>query len=874
MLIPINLKENSKNVSFLISKRNEYIKEKIPILNIWAWNYLYSKGIDKASLKWRFENVPIDLELTKDFDNLSNSKGIFKKINYFKTYEELYGKYKYNYAGIPAKLNEYKNDILSRELSAKVTSTTFDYNVTNFFQKIILNNYLGDNNFKHYLEKIVDDVLIKNKSYLRIESFNLLRNVRVWDNVDYKSKEKWDYEWSQVNKLPYKRGVFLEYINPECVFPEPNTKNPTDYFIGVPYTLNELLLNYPELIKIKDSLYPENLFPYKVAEDIEFIYHNYHHLKYKFVVANNTLFNENTSWLNKLWNSELDILKILNKPNYYWIWFYYHIASNPVDDTSGDYCCVFINNYELYSAPIPEADKSIPLIMFEMNNSNNYYGESMVSKIIPIQDYINDLENIKRTQVGWLTTTNLAINKNLIEDGDFMLDRHKINIINLKTEEEVESDIIGIYPQQKVLSVGNVIQNISIGNPQAINLCNIEIATSLNEIDSIYPKPLYKIQLQPAENQIKSSYSPVLPINTLLNKINLSLSFGAEKYIKEVIGYIRYLNNIIKLENNNKQEKTKKILQAIGLDNLQIIVAKNYKEKREIQDKKIIEIFTEFSNQRIEQQRQLAIQQGIIKNPEKEIKKLIPEDIEKEARKKIESLRAEFSKYDQTTYFIFEDLMMLGTEDINLKISIGKTKEEIIKDNIDFVTLANNMGLSYSIDTNKVLAEIANLYNINLEFLLTNPPDLITQNLARNIRANMLLYPDSTITQLLIEKFAGLNREDIVFNPNNSATSEWTYKIEKTKQNTLETTEETTKTQTKAKLILNQEALQNKLINDINNVSKETLAKKQTENYIPAPKPKIKADISTMEFKNKVPIIGDKEPDLETKRFSNDSGDN
>lgn len=865
MLITLNIKENTKNVTFLRQKLNDYIKAKLPILHIWAWNYLYYKGIDRAALKWRFETVPIPAELLQETDDLSNPTGRYLKLDYFyKTYEDLYGKYKYNYSGIPTKVNEYKNDILSREITAKVTSTTFDYNVTNFFQKVLINNFLGDQNFKDYLERIVEDLLLKNKAYLKIESFNLLRKVRLWTKIDYREKDKWNYIWGEKQKLPYKRGVFLDYVDPECVFPEPETKKPTDYFIGIPYTLNQLLFDYPDLIKIKDYLYPEQLFPYKKGEEIEFIYHNYNSLNFNFIVPNNQLFADKNSWLNKVWSLDFELSKMIDRPQYYWLWFYYHIASNPIEDTSGDYCCVFINNYELYSAPIPETDKTVPIVTFEMNSSSDYYGSSLVSNLRPLQDYINDLENIKRTQVAWLSTTNLAVNKSLLEDSDFVLDRHKINVLNIKTQEEEETEILEMKAQPKILSVGNVIQNVFLGNPQVINLVNVEVPILLNEMDNLYPKPLYRIQLQPAENQTKTSYSPVVPINNLIVKISHALSMAGEKYIKEIIGFIRFLNNTIKLENNNKQEKTKKILQAIGLDNLQIIVAKDEQEKREIQDRRLIEIFTEFTNQRIEQQRIFAIEQGLIKDTKQEFKKLKPEDIEKEAREKIVSLRAEFSKYDQTTYFVFEDLMMLGTEDIGLKVSIGKTKQEIIRDNIDFINLANNIGLSYSIDSNKILAEIANLYGINLEFLVTNPPDLATQTLARNFRANMLLYPDSTITQLLVQKFAGIAKDSMVFDPNNSSVQEWTYKIEKTKQNTLETTEETAKAQTKARV------LQNKLINELNNVNPETVAKNQVENYIPAPKPIIESKTSVPEFKNKVPIKGEKEPNLETKRTSND----
>lgn len=830
MLFKIDPKAKHENVKQLRAKLTKFISAKMPIIQRWAWNELYMQGIDRKALEWRFNRIP-SREMVDYVDEAGKKTGEKGPRDYY-TLEEIKGTYSYNMRGVPTKVTEYLEDGCSREINVDVNSTSLLPTHVNFCQKVLQEGMINDTEWLSSVRKKKRDILVKGKAFDSVESFDLTRKVRTWKELG--DKAVGGFVWDEAAELPYKRGVFVEYIDPEWVFPEPGTLNPTEFFVGKPYTYSEFILNFPDLYdkavpgmtdmmniaryKKTDMIYPETLFPYQIDKPISALYHNWREIDN----PTQTLFCHGQAgipWLNDIWNLDSKGFSLMEKTGYdhkIWVWKYYHLAHNPIPEkdkngkekrnTSGDFCCIFVNDWQLYAGPILEADKNAPLVAYSFKEDRlDYWNKSMVDELRPIQDNINDMENVKRTSLDNLSTTNLAVNKKLIES-DIVLDRHMINIVNIETEQDKEDQMS--LQQQGPLNVGNVIQNMQLGNPAAVSLSKTEIIDKLGEMDELYPKPIYKIQLLPAQAQIQTHYSSNPIINNLNKNFNDSQSKVGEKFLKETLGFIRYVNVQLGEELNQKAKKKgeregKEILRAVGLAGLPIIVAKDFKQMKQISLEKKIDQFIEYKNQMDEEQRQTqqqSLQAETGQNVEiPELPKLTKKQVMAN-KELVKSIEAEVP--DDNVYFVFEDLIMQGTDDLQVKISFDKTRQELVQETQEFITIMANLG-TY-IDNSVMAEKLALLFNQNLKVLDTNPPDQLTQTLLRNFRINSNLYPEGSMVQKIYQKFAGLTEEETKFNPNNPALMDWVTKTVTAHQLGLESAEETSKVTTKAKAAFEQ----------------------------------------------------------------------
>jgi len=240
MLFKIDPKYNTEEVRDLMSKRTYFIGDKLPTLRRWTINKLYNEGISIEALEWRYKNIPVDKMVDDLKDGVPTGEKILKKI--YTTKEKEFGKYRYNKQGIPTKVGEYITDISSRDIAHNVTSIVLGKEEKDFINKVLQVGLLSDSQLESDLRKLIEDITVLGTGMMTSENFDLIREVLSWTGL-----KDGKYKWSKKDSLPYKRGVYTRYIDPETVFPEPDTETPTEMFVGKPYTYGELILNYPEL---------------------------------------------------------------------------------------------------------------------------------------------------------------------------------------------------------------------------------------------------------------------------------------------------------------------------------------------------------------------------------------------------------------------------------------------------------------------------------------------------------------------------------------------------------------------------------------------------------------------------------------------------
>jgi len=466
-------------------------------------------------------------------------------------------------------------------------------------------------------------------------------------------------------------------------------------------------------------------------------------------------------WIDKLTNvdTNLDQYKEISSDNKYWVWTYYNLAYDPSDDNSGDHMCIFMDNWQLYSGPIINADKEIPIVNFKFSSTRDYWSKSMVDDLRSVQDTLNRIDNIKRTTLEFASTSNLATNKNVIS-GDFSLSPHKVNVLEVDTQEESSIEALsGGYG--KNLSVANVIQPLRIGNIEAIEANQAEIQNLLMEMDGLYPKPTYKTQGLAEGQQTNTLYSPNVEINNMIQRFTHNLSTVAEKHIKETIHSIKYMTF-----------KDSKFKDGINLYGHLVKVVETKEEKLMSQAKKVVPAY----NSQIEQENQQA-QQASIQNPQQEVQKQEPIDpkniksvddavqmIAKAAQKKI---------VDATVYFIYQDMVLLGYNDLQVTLSFDKTKDQLVADTMAFIEAMKAAGVF--VDASSLGERLSVLYGQDSKMIASQAPDPILQSLINSggLRVNSLLYPSDGATESIISKFLQIDEKEFQWNPQDYNMAKW-----------------------------------------------------------------------------------------------------
>jgi len=758
----------TKPIQDLTRKLEYFIEAKMPTINKWIKNDLYLYGIDNYAFEWAFSKTE-DAGIVKTEVN-----GIEEQIAIRKTKEEIYGRYRYNNKGIPSKVKDYIDDIVAREQVADIKSILLSPNDKTILTRILQEGFINDIDWKTNIKSLlIRDLLSKGDFFVGINSYNQTRNVRNWNKLD----KEGNYIWDVAEEMDYKNGCFIEYLDPELVFPEPNTDNPQEFFIAKPYSYSEFIREFPDLEKnvVKNSnekgtlnntpydnksIYPEDKFPYKITDKMIDIYQN----RYKAEE-----FRNNIHWFNSVFNGSnyshlYDDRKI-------WVWTYYNLNYNPNDNNIGDTCFQFVNYWQLYSGAIPTADKDVPFIRGSFKkNKGTYWSSSMVDELKPIQDEINEIENVKKANMGMLMTTNLAVNSKLI-NSNIVLDRRRVNVIDLKNEDD--------SPLNSAISVQQALQPLQLGSVNALESADRDILDLLSQMDTLYPKPISAVQLQPEQNIKDSNFSPVLRVNTIIHQINSYLSHIGSKFIKETIGNFRYFN-----------ARNKKPLH-LSFSVLPVKVVKDEEEKSIEQAKEMLIIY----NNIIQQQQDPN-------NPQQLIDPATIKTVELANETKIMIQQAGVPITINNTYIVSDNLLKYGSSGMDLTISLEKSRAEVIKDTQEFITVVNNIG-GVTIDPSKLVKQLAILYSQNLDMLITNPPDPVVQSILGkgNFRIVSQDYLGEGAAATIRKKILGI--DPVPFNPDNEKYQEYVYKTTTTVALADQSAENQTKLDIIAKQLLN-----------------------------------------------------------------------
>lgn len=804
MLFKPQPKYDTKAIKHLREKRDRFVADKLSTQRNWTENELYAAGISRDSLQWKYRNYKAE-----EVVELQTEDGpINEKRTRVWTQEQRYGKYRYVKRGIPAKVKDYINDISTRDLVADIKTFSQDTDHVTLVKAIVDKGILCDDDAREVKKKVVEDLLVKGNAFLTAEAYDLTRKVKTWN----KKTDDGSYDWSdEREEIDYKRGVFVRNIDPDLVFPEPGACKPTEWFIAEPYSYGELILEYPDLEKKvrkpdevedtsngdkepkKPKIGPNSYFPYKMGEKIKRIYRQGDAKHSEIDLTGG--WDIGTSWYDKAMCTDINsyddrshgtmmdeassMYHKMNNENVYWVWKYYNIAYNPNDSESGDYCCVFIEDWQLYSGPIQEADKKEPIVHLKLHETDDYWSHSMVDELKDIQDQMNAHENIKRVNIEYLSSTNFATNKTFI-DGSIDINPYDINVQHLEEEDSIDA--------QGAFNVNYSLQRMNLGSADAVNLGVSEIQNLLLEMDYLYPTVPSKLQYQGEAAQEKTSYSPVLAIDDIIEEIGYGYGELAEKFVKETAHSIKYLvgeGKTVPLLNKQvivvDEDEDKLIEIAESIRQAQLIRAEQEQKEYEKLRQEAIQLQSQASQTPQQQPQQSAIQQTpnvtqapqgqpaapqVPQAPEQQSiadqipeKLEIPEELEKPiktAKQAKRMLSKAKTSTDGRVYFVYSNMLLLGDMDLEIDIKFMRTKEEQIRDEQEFIALMKASGAM--INTSYQAERVANMFGKSLDVLPINPPSDTQQNLIQSGQAklNFLMYPNDRQTDDAGTKFLGL----------------------------------------------------------------------------------------------------------------------
>lgn len=773
LLNDIKPKFNEEIVKTLAAKRDLFIQHKEPLLRTWVQNDLQADGISKKGLKWSYEQHSIG------HDEI-NRDGKKYKIDKKATYEDLYGKYRYNKSGIPTKVKDYVNDVSTRDLVASVKSFTSDADTNSFYTMLLQEGIVCAEDAKEVKKKIVRDLLVKGNAFLKVEAYDTKKKVKRW-----KGKKEGEYNFESAGtELPKKRGAFVDAIDPEMVFPQPHTCNPTEYFIAECYSYGELIEAFPDIEEYvkkdvvrtgndnpettKDQskiINPSAPFNHNMADKIKRMYENYTagqnaqgiDMSQGWATGQSWFdvavcgANDNTATGGLSGGTSLSYSNFMPNQHEFWVWKYYNTAYSPNDKESGDYCAVFIDNCLLYQGPILEADKQEPVVHIKLHETDGYWSHSMVDELKDIQDQLNDFENISRINMEHLSSTNL-VTTSTFKDNTLIINPFEIGVHKI----DVDTDPTNVMTSNGTFDVKALLQRLELGSVNAVNLAEGQIQKLLLEMDRLYPNVLSKVQMQPEETQELTSYSPVLAVDDIIETVGRAMSRAGEKYIKETAHSVRYmlgknkLINLLRAYNvivvDNEDEKIKAVA-----DNIRLVELTKFQQEVESAQAEIEKAAGTEQAKTPEGQQQLAQAQQQIPAVPEALKKPIKTVEDAEA-----FLEQSKVKKDGRVYFVYDNLAAIGDDDLQVTINFSQTKEEWTRGMTGFLALAKQMGVI--LEPSEMATELISMYGYNKNILPQKQLSAVEQSIITSgqFRLNGFAYFNEGQVQDLGQILLGL----------------------------------------------------------------------------------------------------------------------
>lgn len=758
-------KKEIKPIEVLHSKLKDFITAKMPTINKWTLNELYVEGLDKDSFDWQFGVYYINT-LSEQINKETGEKIILPRAT---TKAGEFGRYRYNMKGIPSIFNNYIDDITAREQVAEIKSMRFGELDKALVSRIVNQGMINDVDWETEINpKIIHDVLCKGDGFGMVSTYNQVREVHKWKKLDKDGRIVYDTETEEISD---KRGCYIEYLPSEFVFPEPNTENPKEFFVAKPYTYSQFVQEFPDLEDkvIKNgnekgqlnngtysdkNIHTTNPFPYRTADKLIDTYRNFDkkekpesYYQASSIPSLAGKIANNEAWFNGVFNDKYTASihsNLFGKDDKIWVWTYYNISYDPHTNKVGDTCVMFVNNYQLYSGAIPHADKEAPFIKFSFKpNKGTYWSNSMVDQLRPLQDEINEIENIRKNNLAHLMTTNLIANTKLLK-GSISLQRREINVIDVESENDTNF-------AQTPLNVNQVVQPLQLGNNNGLQAADLDIAELLSQMESLYPKPISQMQLQPEQNIKDNNFSPVLRVNTIIKRINTFLSKLGLKFLKETIHTILYFNKLDKKEI------------YLDIQNLPIKVVATEEERIISLAKDVTVKYNAQLQQQVSEAQQQGMQVDINNIPTIDINQIKTINNAYFALSSIGN--SGFPINTETLYFVYDNLIQFGESGLDLQVRINKSRRELINENKEFLAEIAALGGVY-LDPSKIANKLAILYNQDLDMLLSNPPDALAQAIIRQTRVMFQDNLAEETTNKILTRLLGEDFTNIAYNPN------------------------------------------------------------------------------------------------------------
>lgn len=551
-------KKAQETIRRLDSLLSEFIGKKRYVHKKMTKGFLDYHGLNTKKFSWRFESMFDEKgELAEEYDELGISTVKPRVQNTFITPETFFDMEYQTIKHVQDKVDEYYNDIASRNYSVGVK--TLPYAEIRYIFNNLLNKKFDTHIFKTELQKAQFDAAVKGTGFIRVNFHDKEQTFKSLKNTPLKTKT----------------GVSLERIDPEDVFVDPGATDPKEMFIVSSYEVSELINKFPILKKkrliqelnthnILDENYDEEtyikkswrrprhvgetlleLYTLKDLEDERYAYllggiHEQNGIEQRGDRSQYTVFNNGfgSYFYNNFSNAWVGETPEERRKQQYEVVEYYDI-------NRGLYI-VYIDDIILYQGiedgvttegeenkGIPEPFKDLPIVPIYMDNKHtNFYGEPLTEYFASTQDMITEADHNQRLS--------MLIKDTLIIDADQLNEDYHPNG-QITMTQNAPFNTIHIKPELMDGKLQPAITPISFtGNSAVANQNRKNDLFNISERQ--FPSLKGIVASNAPEAQRDSMYSRDLRVNLIIKRQCHALSELAYKVFIAVIYELQYFS--------------------------------------------------------------------------------------------------------------------------------------------------------------------------------------------------------------------------------------------------------------------------------------------------------------------------------------------
>lgn len=553
-------KKDQETIRRLDSLLSEFIHKKRYVFKKMTKGFLDYHGLTNKRFSWRFESMFNEKgEIAEEYDEHNVAKFKPRVENMFVTPENFFDMEYEPIKIVQDKVDEYYNDIASRNYSVGVK--TLPYAEIRYIFNNLLNKKFDTHTFKTELQKAQFDAAVKGTGFLR---------------VCFHDKEQ---IFSSLKRTPLKTktGVTLERVDPEDVFVDPGATNPKEMFIVSSYEVSELINKFPILKKkrlvrelnthnILDEDYNEEqyikktwrrprhvgetlleLYTLKDLEDERYSYllggiHEQNGIEQRGNRSQYTIFNNGfgSYFYNNFSNAWVGETPEERRKQQYEVVEYYDI-------NRGLYI-VYIDDIILYQGVedgvtaegeenkgIPEPFKDLPIVPIYMDNKHtNFYGEPLTEYFASYQNMITESDHAQRINMLLTGQETLIIDPDQLHE-----DYHPDRQITMTKNSPLNP--IYIRPNSKEGTLQPVVTPLPFSGNSSVVHQNRK-NDLFNIAERQFPSLKSIIASNAPEAQRDTMYSRDIRVNLIINRQCRSLEELAYKVFIAVIYELQYFS--------------------------------------------------------------------------------------------------------------------------------------------------------------------------------------------------------------------------------------------------------------------------------------------------------------------------------------------